>query len=97
MKRTSIKLLIRVVLAPALILLVPLMAMQFTNEVAWKLADFALAETLLVGTGLMYLSLARSVNKPGHRLVAGAALVAALFLVWGELAVGIIGTPFAGS
>lgn len=97
MKQTTTKNLILIVLAPALILLVPLVAMQFTKEVAWTLADFIVAGTLLVSTGLTYVMLARKVSNARHRVVLGGALVVALLLVWAELAVGIIGTPFGGT
>jgi hypothetical protein len=39
----------------------------------------------------------RKVKKIGHRIAICAALLVALFLIWAELAVGIFGTPFAGS
>src|SRR3989304_6473156 len=44
---------IGIVLAAAFILLLPLLAMQITDEVVWDLADFAVAGALLVGTGLI--------------------------------------------
>ena len=43
-----------VVIVPALILLVPLTAMQFTAEVAWGVGDFIFAWTLMAGVGLAY-------------------------------------------
>lgn len=99
-KRTNIirrnKNIIRTVLATALILLVPLLAMQFTDEVNWDLADFAVVGTLLIGTGLMYELAAGKVSNTQYRVAIGVALVAALLLVLAELAVGIFGTPFGG-
>jgi hypothetical protein len=86
------KRLILIVFAAASILLVPLLAMQFTNEVAWDLADFAVAGVLLVGTGLMYEMSARKLSNVRYRAVVGVALAVALFLIWVELAVGIIGS-----
>jgi hypothetical protein len=91
-KQAIIQSIIFVVLAAALILQVPLLAMQFTDEVAWDLVDFAVAGALLVGTGLMYVMLARKVSNIRYRAVVGVALAVALLLVWIELAVGIIGT-----
>jgi hypothetical protein len=86
-----------VVLATALILLVPLVAMQFTAEVAWKLSDFLVAGALLIGIGLMFVISMRKLSTSRSRAAAGIALAIALLLVWMELAVGIFGTPFAGT
>ncbi|MGK7368692.1 MAG: hypothetical protein ACNS64_00650, partial [Candidatus Halalkalibacterium sp. M3_1C_030] len=36
------------------LLLIPLIAMQFTDEVVWTLSDFIFAGTLIFGTGLTY-------------------------------------------
>ncbi len=77
--------------AAALILLLPLLAMQITDEVVWDLADFAVAGTLLVGTGLTYELAARKAGNIAYRAAVGVALAAALLLVWINLAVGIIG------
>jgi predicted PurR-regulated permease PerM len=87
---------IRIVLVAALMLLVPLVAMQFTDEVAWSLADFIVAGILLLGAGLVYELIARRVN-PRYRAVIAVVLMAILLLAWAELAVGIFGTPFVGS
>ena len=38
----------------AALLLLPLIAMQFTREVAWDAADFAFAGVLLIGAGLIF-------------------------------------------
>src|SRR3982751_4077064 len=43
----------------ALILLLPLLAMQFTDEVRWGVADFVIAGALLFGAGLTYELIAR--------------------------------------
>ena len=82
---------IRIALATAFILLLPLLAMQITDEVVWDLADFAVAGALLVGTGLMYDLAARKASNIAYRAAVGIALAAALLLVWMALAVGIIG------
>jgi hypothetical protein len=80
-----------IVLAAAFILLVPLLAMRFTDEVAWGPADFAVAGTLLIGTGLGYRLVATKAGSLAYRLAAGIALAAGLLLVWAILAVGVIG------
>ncbi|KQV80777.1 hypothetical protein ASD15_12710 [Massilia sp. Root351] len=86
-----------VVLGTALLLLVPLVAMQFTDEVVWTGSDFAIAGVLLAGTGLSYVAAARLLRTRQRRLALGLGLALLLALVWVELAVGLIGTPFAGS
>lgn len=91
------KRLISIVLTVAFLLLIPLIAMQFTNEVNWSLFDFVVMGVLLLGTGLMCELVLRKVNKMAHRIAICGALLVALFLIWAELAVGIFGTPFAGS
>ena len=91
------KRLIGILLTVVILLLIPLIAMQFTNEVKWTLFDFVVMGVLLFGTGLMCELVMRKVKKTGHRVILVAAILAALLLIWIELAVGIFGTPFAGS
>ena len=83
----------RVVLVAALVLMVPLVAMQVTDEVNWSLFDFVVAGALLVGTGLLYELAARKAGTVVYRAAAGVAVGAAFFLTWVNLAVGIIGVP----
>ena len=85
---------IRIALVTACILLLPLVAMQFTDEVVWDLADFVVAGVLLFGAGLTYELVARRARKAGntaYRAAVGVAVATALILVWMNLAVGIIG------
>lgn len=86
-----------IAITAALILLVPLIAMQFTNEVKWTLLDFVVAGVLLLGTGFVCELVMRKVKKIEYRVAICLAILAALLVIWAELAVGIIGTPFAGS
>lgn len=91
------KRLIAILLGAALILSIPLVAMQFTDEVKWGLLDFTIMGVLLFGTGLMCELVLRFVQKAEYRIVLCGAILVALFLVWAELAVGLFGTRFAGS
>lgn len=86
-----------IVLTVAILLFIPLIAMQFTTEVNWTLLDFVVAGVLLLGTGLMCELVMRRVHKIRLRIVICAAILLMLFLIWAELAVGLFGTPFAGS
>lgn len=92
-----IKSIVRVVIIVALILLVPLIAMQFTKEVDWGLSDFVVMGVLLFVTGMgVELSLKKLAN-PTHKVVVSLLIVFVFLLIWAELAVGIVGTPFGGS
>lgn len=94
---TQDKRLIGILITVALLLMIPLVAMQFTEEVNWSPFDFIVMGVLLLGTGLLCEFVLRKVKNTRHRIVICAILLAAFFLVWIELAVGIFGTAFAGS
>lgn len=79
------------------LLLIPLVAMQFTNEVKWELNDFIIAATLLLGSGLLAEIILRKVNSPKRRMGFLIGLIVVVLLIWVELAVGIFGTPLAGN
>ena len=86
------KLIVRIALVTAFLLLIPLVAMQFSAEVDWSLFDFAVAGALLFGSGLAYGLIARKAGNTAYRAAIGIALAAALLLTWVNLAVGIIGS-----
>ena len=90
------KRLIIIVFATALLLLIPLIAMQFTSEVNWTLSDFIVGGALLVGTGLVFDLILRKIKNINYRIFISIALLMVLLLIWAELAVGIFGTPIGG-
>ncbi|MRX48799.1 hypothetical protein [Pedobacter puniceum] len=79
------------------ILLIPFIAMQFTTEVDWSLFDFVLMGVLLTGTGLLIELAIRKIKTNPQRLIVLGVILLTFFLIWAELAVGIFGSPFAGS
>ena len=81
----------------AIILSIPLISMQFTDEVNWALSDFVIAGLLLLGTGFLLELVVRKISKKENRIIWYSIIIAILLLIWMELAVGIFGTPFAGS
>ena len=89
--------LIGILLAAAFVLLIPLIAMQFTSEVDWKPFDFMIVGVLLFSTGLLCEFVMRKIKNKDYQIGVLAVIVVALFLAWAELAVGIFGTPLAGS
>jgi len=94
---TQNKRLIAIVAVVGFLLLVPFTAQRFTSEVNWNAFDFIVAGFLLLGTGLGCEFVMRNVRKFQHRLAICAVILAVLVLVWIELAVGVFGTPLAGS
>jgi uncharacterized protein YybS (DUF2232 family) len=80
-----------------LLLLVPLVAMQFTDEVNWNLFDFLVMGVLLLATGLACELIFRRFKTFKSRVLICGTVLLVFFLLWAELAVGIFGSPFAGS
>jgi hypothetical protein len=76
----------------ALTMLLPLVAMQFTDEVVWDEIDFAVIGAMLFcACGACELA-ARMTGTVAYRAAVGVAVVAAFILIWINLAVGIIGS-----
>jgi hypothetical protein len=94
MKKQNI---IRSILAAELVLLVPLGAMLFTEQVNWGVADFIIVGILLAGVGVAYQLIVTGVKNNSKLAAIGIVLAAAMLLIWIELAVGLFGSPFAGS
>lgn len=76
----------------AFLLLLPLVAMQFTNDVAWGPGDFITFGTMLFAACGSYELAARTTRNRAYRAAVGVAVAAAFLLVWINLAVGIIGS-----
>ncbi len=82
---------------PLLIFSIPLIATNFSRDVNWTLSDFVLAAVLLFGTALMIEITLRHASNLILRITIITVLLLLLFSIWVELAVGVFGTPFAGS
>lgn len=87
----------RVAIGVAAILLIPFASMQLSlGGFDWNAFDFIVAGVLLAGSGLV-LDVLLTSKKNSQQLVIGLAILGFIALVWIELAVGLFGTPFAGS
>lgn len=74
-----------------LLLLAPLVAMRFTREVAWTPFDFAVFGAMLaIACGTFELAV-RSSGDLAFRAGVAVAVATGFFIVWANLAVGIIG------
>lgn len=96
-KQLGSKQFLRVLLGTAAILVVPLVAMQFTREVNWTASDFVVAAVLLAGTGMLVEVAKAKIRTRKARLMTSVVIILGFLFVWAELAVGIVGSPFAGS
>jgi len=76
----------------ASLLLLPLVAMQFTDEVDWTGSDFVFAAVLIGSVGGAFELAARMTRNKAYRGGVGAALAAAFLIVWASGAVGMIGS-----
>lgn len=76
----------------AALLLLPLVAMQFTDEVNWDVLDFAVFGSMLLGAGVICELAVRMTGSTAYRSAVGVAVAAGFLLIWVNLAVGIIGT-----
>ena len=84
-------------LAALSLLLVPFVASLFTDDVQWSGLDYLIMGVMLlaVGSGIQWVL--QKFQSRRNRMI-GVGLVVLLFLlVWAELAVGVFGTPLAGS
>ena len=88
---------IRILYTVGILLLIPLIAMQFTNEVNWSFFDFIIMGVLLTMTGILIGTIFKKVKNYKYRMILIVKILLIFLFIWAELAVGIIGTPFAGS
>ena len=77
---------------PALLLLLPLVAMQFTDEVNWTAFDFVFAAVLFGSVGLAFEFIVRKSISIAYRCGAALAVIAAFLTIWVNGAVGMIGS-----
>jgi len=70
-----------------LILSVPFIAMQFTDQVVWTVSDFVVAGILLFSAGSIFVLASKKFSK--HKLIVGVVVLMVLIWLWAELAVGI--------
>jgi len=86
-----------ILLASAIVLLIPLIAMQFTDQVIWNIFDFIIAGILLFGISMVSELLIRKAKTKRSRLIILVMLAIAFLFLWGDLAIGLFGMPWSGS
>ena len=81
----------------AFLLLIPLIAMQYTTEVNWSVKDYILMGGLLSIIGFSCEFMYRKITNPKNKISLIISLFILFLLIWAELAVGIFNSPIAGS
>lgn len=77
----------------AALLSLPLIAMQFTDEVQWTALDFAVMGTMLLLVCAAFELTMRVADSHAFVIAAAAGTAAAFLVTWANLAVGMIGEP----
>jgi len=90
MESKSFKIILSIIV---ILLLIPFIAMQFTDEVSWSIIDFIVMGALLLGTGLLCELIIRKVK---HKIVFCIIILFVFLMVWAELAVGFLESLFSG-
>ena len=88
---SAVRAIARVLLATALLLSIPLLAMRFTDAVVWDAFDFAIMGALLIATRSAWEGARRVRADVAYRTGVGLGLLGLFLLVWLNLAVGLIG------
>ncbi|SIQ43868.1 hypothetical protein [Chryseobacterium indoltheticum] len=82
---------------PALILVFAVLGNLFSKEFNWSPSDFLIGGILLFGTAIIIDLIRRIVKNQTYKIFLCIVVLFILIFTWVELAVGLFGTPFAGS
>jgi len=76
--------------------MIPLLAMQFTEDVNWSIFDFVVMGFLLLFFSLLIDVTMKKVKNENVKILYVVLTILIFFLIWAELAVGIFDSQFAG-
>lgn len=82
---------------PAILMGIAVLGNLFSKEFSWSSFDFLIAGVLLFGTAIIIDLVRRIVKNKTYKILLCIVVLLVLILTWMELAVGLFGTPFAGS
>ena len=92
-----LNMMIKILPIVGIILLIPMIAMQLTDEVNWSFFDFVIMGVMLSITGLALGIIIKKIKDYKYRNIFITIIVMIFLLIWAELGVGLFGTPFAGN
>jgi hypothetical protein len=76
--------------------MIPLLAMQFTDDVNWSIYDFVVMGFLLLFFSLGIDVTMKKVKNENIKILYVVLTILIFLLIWAELAVGIFDSQFAG-
>ncbi len=71
------------------LLLIPFIAMQFTEKVNWDMGDFMVMGIMLLTTGLSIQFVFNKFESHPKRIILISIVIGFFLLIWAELAVGL--------
>ncbi len=71
--------------------------MMLTDEINWSVFDFIIMGVFLLLLGIGINAIINKTENKKNRILFIALLIVVFLLIWAELAVGIFGSPLAGS
>ena len=80
---------LKVILISMGLLLIPFIAMQFTDEVNWGIGDFFIMGIMLSTTGISIQFVFNKIDSQPKRIILISIIIVFFLLIWAELAVGI--------
>ena len=81
---------IRILFSSLMLLLIPLIAMPFSNQVDWTGSDFIIAGLLLLVAAFAIEVVLRLFTKKRNQVAIIAVLIFVFLSIWAELAVGVL-------
>ena len=82
---------------PLFLLLIPIFGNVLFDEFDWRLFDFILMGIILISLGFLINLIIDKLKKRSYKIILIIITLFFFILLYVELAVGIIGTPFAGN
>ena len=76
--------------------MIPLLAMQFTEDVNWSIFDFVVMGFLLLFFSLLIDVTMKKVKNENVKILYVVLTILIFLLIWAELAIGVFDSQFAG-
>ena len=82
---------------PTLLMVAAFISNNFVDGFNWSGSDFLIAAILLFGTASFIYMIASSKLSLRAKIISSIVIIFILIMIWVEMAVGLFGSPIAGS